>query len=439
MALSAVAHVLALAMMAGPWTEDAMVARAHSSINAKARWVRPLVRRVLAEFDVQVAEISVLESFIAEDEKFRKQVFGKRPPTARRWLLPETSMAMVSGPPSTFEVPRLENVGELAAWFNLSVAELLWFADARRYCETAPGKLRHYVCQWVAKRSVGHRLLAKPKRRLKSIQRAILRDILNRIPPSVHAHGFVKGRSVHSLATEHVGKRVVVRMDLANFFVSVRQARVAAIFRRVGYPREVATLLAALTTMAAPESAFRSYPGQKQDAFAELAKLRSRHLPQGAPTSPALSNLAAFALDRRLAGLANRHGASYARYADDLVFSGGAELSRIVRSFVHFVGAIVLDEGFEVNYRKTRVMRSGRRQQVVGLVVNQRPNVRRADYDRLRALLHNAGRYGAASQNRDGHSDFRAHLAGKIAWVARSNEARGHRLTRLFEKIDWST
>jgi hypothetical protein len=168
-----------------------------------------------------------------------------------------------------------------------------------------------------------------------------------------------------------------------------------------------------------------------------LRLLHGPHLPQGAPTSPALANLCAYRLDCRLAALARKAGAQYTRYADDLAFSGGPEWERSARRFQVAVCRVALEEGFEVNTRKTRFMRRAVRQQLAGVVVNERPNLARAAYDRLKAILHNCLRHGPASQNRDGHPNFRAHLAGRVAHAAWLNPERGRRLKELFARIAW--
>jgi RNA-directed DNA polymerase len=162
--------------------------------------------------------------------------------------------------------------------------------------------------------------------------------------------------------------------------------------------------------------------------FLANQRLRDRHLPQGAPTSPALSNLVAWRLDCRLGALAEGFGGSMTRYADDLAFSGDETFARSLRFFLPRAGAIVLEEGFRVNHRKTRVMHRGRRQELCGVVINEKPNVPRRERDRLRALLFNVGRFGIESQNRDGHPDFRRHLEGKVAWVVAVNRAAGDKL-----------
>jgi hypothetical protein len=150
-----------------------------------------------------------------------------------------------------------------------------------------------------------------------------------------------------------------------------------------------------------------------------------------------LANLGAFRLDCRLAGLAEAVSASYTRYADDLLFSGGADFSRQSRSLETLIGAIILEEGFRPNHHKTRVLRQGHKQHAAGLVLNEKPNIDRRDFDRLKAILTNCARHGPASQNRDHHPDFAAHLQGKLAWVRFIHPGKEAKLRGIFEKIDW--
>ena len=161
------------------------------------------------------------------------------------------------------------------------------------------------------------------------------------------------------------------------------------------------------------------------------------HLPQGAPTSPALANLTAYRLDCRLTGLAKSAGATYTRYADDLAFSGGEELRRAARRFLAHAAAIALEEGFSVNHRKTRILRQGVRQQLAGIVVNQKVSLRRANLKLLEAILTNCIRFGPESQNRAGVPDFRVHLEGRIGFVEMIDRVKGGNLKTLFEKIGW--
>jgi hypothetical protein len=239
---------------------------------------------------------------------------------------------------------------------------------------------------------------------------------------------------VVSFAKAHVGRAVVLRVDLQAFFTSVFAARVIGILRTAGYPEEVSRTLAALCTHRTPSDVLGFAPDRGP---IDLARLRTPHLPQGAPTSGALANLAAYRLDVRVAGLASKLGANYSRYADDLVLSGDGDLAHAAPTIVARLAAIATDEGFSLNFRKTRVMTSSARQRVTGIVVNEKLSVPRAEVERLRATLHNCRRYGPATQNRDGHPDFRAHLRGRVAWIQSLDPVKGSRLHEVFEQIRW--
>ena len=148
---------------------------------------------------------------------------------------------------------------------------------------------------------------------MKAVQRQILAGILNRVPAHPAVHGFVRGRSIKSFAEPHAGKVVVLRMDLKDFFPSVRRARVQALFRTLGYPEIAADLLGGIVTTRTPRDVLRGFKG---DDLAEMRRMYEQsHLPQGAPTSPALANACCWRLDCRLAGLAEAAGAAYTRYA----------------------------------------------------------------------------------------------------------------------------
>ena len=259
-----------------------------------------------------------------------------------------------------------------------------------------------------------------------------MHDILNLIPPHGAAHAYRRGRSLAGFVAPHAGRSLVLRLDLRDFFPSLHRARVHALYRTAGYPPAVARLLTGLCTNTAPQDAWLL-----ADDLTARERLRSPHVPQGAPTSPALANLCAHRLDLRLSALAEAAGARYTRYADDLAFSGDESLERIARRFHVAVCRIALEEGFEVHRRKTLFMRPGVRQQLAGIVLNVRPNVRRDRYDQLKAILTNCVRHGPHGQNREGHADFRGRLRGRIAHVAMFHPERGRRLLQLFERIDW--
>jgi RNA-directed DNA polymerase len=332
-----------------------------------------------------------------------------------------------------FGLPRFRTPAELAAWAGIPLGRLAWLVH--RFTDDSRPKTEaeaHYHYHWLAKRGGGRRLIESPKRKLKDVQRKILAEIVGKVPPHSSAHGFTPRRSILTNAKPHVGQAILVTFDLANFYPSVSFARVTAIFRGLGYSREAAIWLARITTSALPAN----IPFLKQDPSAVLPYLR-RHLPQGAPTSPAIANLSAYSLDVRLSGLARAFGAVYTRYADDLTFSGPSEFSTSLRDFIPLVKQIIRRERFRWNGSKNKVRRACSSLVVTGVVVNEKPNVRRRDFDRLKAVLTNCIREGPSTQNHAQHPHFAAHLRGRIAHVAHLNGSRGTKLLALYERIDW--
>jgi hypothetical protein len=430
-----VAHNLAAAFLNGSWSGRGLRQSGKHALGQGTPWLAPLVRRVLARFADPPAECDILARFLSGDRGFCKACSGHlrdQQVQVHRVCWVQPRMAPASGAPQTWSVPPLATTAAVAEWLGLTPGELDWFADcAGREARTPAGPLRHYLYRWLESRRGKQRLLEQPKHRLKQLQRKVLHEILDRIPAHEAVHGYCKGRSTVSYAQPHVARQIVMRLDLRDFVPSVRAARVRALFRTAGYPAEVARTLGGLCTNTVPADVW-------QDGdVASRAFFQTAHLPQGAPTSPALANLCAYRLDCRLSRLASRARAVYTRYADDLAFSGDEELARSARRYQVAVCRIALEEGFEVNTRKTRFMRRGGRQHLAGAVVNDRLNCPREIFDRLKAILTNCVRHGHAGQNRDGVIDFRAHLAGRIAHLSRLNPARGQRLRELFERIAW--
>jgi hypothetical protein len=332
-------------------------------------------------------------------------------------------------------LPVFQTPQELADWLQMPPGVLAWLTHRfHEHQRPATVKRSHYHYQWIAKRSGDRRLLEIPKPRLKAAQEKILREILDHVPPHSAAHGFVTGRSIKSNAEPHVSQRVVVKFDLENFYPSVRYSRVVANFRSLGYSREAAVWLGRLTTSITPPIGTL----QPLATEAEWQPYATRHLPQGAPTSPALANLSAFGLDLRLAGLARTFHANYTRYADDLTFSGSERFLKSLRVFIPLVMQIVRQERFQVKLSKRKVIRNSQQQRICGVVVNDQINIPRREFDRLKATLTNCVRRGPATQNHGRHPDFAAHLRGRIAHVSHLHPGRGSKLLELFEQIDWS-
>ena len=435
------ARCVSRAFLAGAWNERAMVERTGRALDRRRWWVRPLVRQVLAVYLRAPADRPrELTRFVDQTlAGFRGRDDEGPPPRPRRWYTPVPEMGRRRWP-----VPEIASTAELARFLDLSDGELEWLTDARsleRRVETE--RLRNYRYGTITRPGRPERVIERPKQRLKDVQRRVLHEILDRIPAHDAAHGFTRGRSVRSHAGSHSGQFVVIRVDLRDFFASIQASRIYGIFRAAGYPESVAHTLTGLSTNVIPESFWHSlsHPADPRAIAAhhQLGRqLATPHLPQGAPTSPALANLAAFNLDRRLAGLAQQLECAYTRYADDLTFSGPTGLHRRASLLRRAVADIAREEGFVVNHSKSTLVTRAGRQKVCGAVVNEHPNIARDEYERLKAILHNAAVHGPESQNRDGTTDFRAHLLGRIAWVAMLNPHRGLKLRQQFAAIAWS-
>ncbi len=325
------------------------------------------------------------------------------------------------------DIPALPTVDLLANWLLIPVDRLDYLADLHgRYEEHGDMAVNHYHYQLRPKRQRGLRVIEAPKQTLKALQRHVLRGILDKIPNHDDAFGFVTGRNCLAGANRHAGEAVVVTFDLQDFFPSVAAGRVFGLFRCLGYPAAVAKYLTALCTTQTPVRVL-----ERLD-FRDRAIYRAPHLPQGAPTSPALANHIAFTLDRRLSALARSLNANYSRYADDLSFSGDPH---IVGCLLRAVPDIAQEEGFCLNPAKTRVMPRSTRQKVTGVVVNDHLNIDRRHFDRLKAIIH------ACAATDDARFDdpvFVTYLMGKIGWVEAINPARGQKLRQLLSDA-WTT
>ncbi|QDU39073.1 Reverse transcriptase (RNA-dependent DNA polymerase) [Maioricimonas rarisocia] len=307
-------------------------------------------------------------------------------------------------------LPSWQTESDLADALGLTMGQLRHYS-IHRESETA----RHYVQFAIPKRNGRQRIIMAPKTRLKGIQRQLNEQLVQRLPVSPHAHGFRKGRSVRTGAEPHVGRKVLLKMDLKDFFPSVTFGRVRGLLISLGYSYPIATTLAVLMTEAERQ------PVQLEDRLVHVP-VGHRYCVQGAPTSPGLCNAICLRMDRRLAGLARKYGWSYTRYADDLTFSGDDEsalcdIRRLARQ-------ICRDEGFEVHPEKTRVMRQGRKQTVTGVTVNEVAGLSRKERRRLRAAIH---RLKHPSPDRPA-SMTESQVRGHLAWLHMLNPEQAERL-----------
>lgn len=249
------------------------------------------------------------------------------------------------------------------------------------YCNPKNTQVKRYRTFNIKKKNGGTREISAPYRTLHSIQTALNAYFKELYVPSDSAMGFVPGRSVVDNAGVHIGHNYVLNMDLKNFFPSISEGRVIARLQLppFGFNKEIAQVLGGICAILVEEEGKENFV-----------------LPQGAPTSPLLTNAVCDSLDRKLRKLAYKYGLHYSRYADDMTFSSMHNVYQKDGDFMREVRKTIEDEGFTINESKTRLQKRGRRQEVTGLTVNEKVNVARQYVHELRCILHIWETYGYA-------------------------------------------
>ena len=292
--------------------------------------------------------------------------------------------------------------------------------DLTRLLRPGAGPGSPYVAFEVPKASGGVRVLHAPRPALKRIQRVVLKELLLPLDAHPAAHGFVRGRSVVTNAAPHVGARLLLKMDLVDFFPTIHFGRLVGLFQHYGAGEEAARVLAAVVT-------HRAKLPDGRVAWPSV-------LPQGAPTSPMLSNLVCRRLDARLAALVSTVGGVYTRYADDLTFSFREEPQKGMGHFIWWVNQIIGQEGFVENLAKRRVLRPGGQLRVTGLVTNAGLSVPREARRRFRAVLHACERLGVTKEA-TGHDEPKAYLLGFASYVAMVQPEAGAKLREQVKRL----
>lgn len=325
-------------------------------------------------------------------------------------------------------LPILNTAADLSQAIGLKEGELAWLTYHR-----GAAVQDHYHRFTIPKRSGGRRTISSPKRRLRLAQNWILTAILTKLDLHPAAQAFRLGHSIIDNARMHQDKALVIRIDLKDFFPSIKLGRVKGLFRSFGYNEGVSTLLALLATEA-PRVAVTL------DGQTRFVATGQRQLPQGACTSPTLTNILGRTLDARLSGLARRFGFTYSRYADDLIFSHPSKDAPL-GFFLKAVRQIVAGEGFVVNEEKTHIMRPHQRQVVTGLVVNQpqsTPRISRADLRSFRAFLDHCEKDGFEAVSARTGVNARSYAQGYLAFIQMVDPMKATRLQSRHSWLDQS-
>ncbi len=322
-----------------------------------------------------------------------------------------------------YHLPFFDGIESLAEAMNVSVGELRFLSFHRKVSKTT-----HYHRFYIQKKLGGLRLISAPMPRLKAVQLWILEHILMQIPLHPSAHGFRPAHSIVTNAEPHVGQDIVVNMDIKDFFPSITYKRTKGLFCSLGYSEQLSTIFALVCTEPDVDDI-------ELDGETYYAAKSERHLPQGAPSSPAITNVICSRLDSRLHGMANALHLSYSRYADDMTFSGAHVTEKQLATLLWQTEQIVNDEGFALHPGKLRVMRKGSRQEVTGIVVNERVSLPRKTLRKFRALLFQVEKDGFQGKHWNGHDVSLTTLMGFARYVTMVNPEKGRPLLERVERL----
>ncbi len=289
-------------------------------------------------------------------------------------------------------IPKIETTLELLTLLNRVKKDIYG-----EKCHPFSLKLLNYYCSparatkayahfKIPKKNGDFREISAPRKSLKSILTCLNAIFQALYEPSTIAKGFLPGMSVVDNAAPHVGMLYVFNTDLEDFFPSVDMGRVWTVLQlpQYGFKKEIARMIASLCCMRIVD---KSTSKEKEKKYRYV-------LPQGAPTSPILTNMVCQTLDRRLNGIAKRFNLHCTRYADDISFSGMYNVFQKNGEFRAELKKIIEDQGFKMNLKKTRLQKKGERQEVTGLTVCNKVNVSREYVRGLQSILYIWEKYG---------------------------------------------
>ena len=321
-------------------------------------------------------------------------------------------------------LPTIRYVGDLAKLLETQVSELRYLSYYRSI-----SKISHYIQYAIPKKSGGVRNISAPLPRLKYVQRAILDKLLLKVKISEYAHGFAPDRSIVSNATPHLRADLVVNMDLKDFFSTLSYKRIWGMFRKLGFSDQIATILSLICTQPIEEKI-------KIDDQFFYVNNGERVLPQGAPSSPAITNIICRRLDQRMAGIGRKLGFTYTRYADDMTFSGPESSRRNLQKLLWQTKAVIRNEDFNIHPAKTRIMSKGNRQEVTGVVVNEKAGIPRKKIRAFRALLHQIEKDGPEGKKWGESPDLLASIHGFARYIYMVDPGKGKKYLAQVDAIN---
>lgn len=296
-------------------------------------------------------------------------------------------------------LPPLWSYNDLSTLLGTPVSVLSTFVHQKELSEQPCYKYFH-----IKKRSGGKRTIASPCGPLKNAQSRIRTEILEQVTPHSRAMAYRKGVSIRDHAALHTNSSAILRFDIRDFFPSIGLDRVNQLFASFGYTEDMCEILSRLCT------AYMAQERLLADGRVYYLHKGPKVLPQGASTSPTISNLVCRTLDKRLSAFSAKRNMTYTRYADDIYLSSKswiADYNSIIRTVIRIVGS----EGFTINKKKTKIMKGNRRQYVTGIVANKKTNLEKEKLRRFRSFLHYVDMSGLQEYVTDRDKGFFSYLS----------------------------
>ncbi len=294
----------------------------------------------------------------------------------------------------------------------------------------------NYEYYLIKKKKGGYRRIIAPHPNIKELQRWIKTNIIDKIELSPSATGFVKEKSILNNAKIHENKSVIFNIDLSDFFETINERRVYGMFKMLGYASNLSVELAKICTASISDYKFEQLSEIEQKYFQNLRSRKESFLIQGAPTSPGISNAICKKLDSRLSKLANKHGANYSRYADDITFSGDANSL----PNMGILKKIIAAEGFNINWGKVGKYKVGQKQMVTGLLIDKKVRIPKKIKKEIYRHLHFCKKHGVYShfQRISPDKGYRKEwILGKILFVHSIEPEEAKKMMKLVEQINW--
>ena len=336
--------------------------------------------------------------------------------------------------------PAILTLNHLAERVGVRYSDLRFFVSRKAPFQ----QYRHFH---IRKRSGGRRIISVPHPNLKRVQRWINAHILNKQRVHRYCFAFQPKSSIVRCAARHSGARWIVKIDVTNFFGSISEIQVYRVFLSMGYQPLVAFELARLSTCITRNvtryhlSQWKRH--QKYNTIGDYSSPYIGHLPQGAPTSPMLSNLVAFDVDTELESLSGTMGLNYTRYSDDITFSTRGNISRSdAKNIIDEASSILSRRGFYLNKRKTSVLSPGSRKIVLGLnVEGETPRLSRKFRDNLRQHLYFLNKFGPVQHMEERGFEtvlgMKNHIRGLIDYAHMVERETSKGFLEQFEQVDW--